>query len=120
MYWWGIRSDIKKILWSIVILLAFASFFVALSGCATQGKLEEKLDSNLGKNIDEIIERAGPPNSMADLHNGGRVYAWQVYANSTFFDKMNGSLGGTCNVRYTTDSDGMILKYSYSGQFCKM
>lgn len=90
-----------------------------LLGCSTESKLREKLNENVGRNIDEIIERAGPPTSTADLHNGNRVYAWQAYAPASFMENMAGNHGGHCNIRYTTDEDGIILRWSTYGNFCK-
>jgi hypothetical protein len=75
-----------------------------------------KLQSWVGKPIDEFIVKMGAPDSSMPLKDGGQVYTWvSVYGSYT------GGLGelpgsgytSTCRISIVTDSEGIIRQYSY-------
>jgi hypothetical protein len=84
-----------KLLISVLVIL--------LASCSTS--LEQKLSKYPGCSIDEVIERRGEPNEVTPLHNGGSIVSWR---------QRWGAYGeNTCTVRFTCDSNGIILSYSY-------
>lgn len=77
---------------------------IALAGCAARMETKwfnDELQHFVGKNLTDITKYIGPPDTKLDVQ-GSTVYTWtpQPY---------------DCKLHLTTDSDGMILAYSWEG-----
>jgi hypothetical protein len=86
----------KRILW-------LAAFWWLLSACMGQ-----KLDSWLGKPIDDYFRRNGPPDKSMTLKDGTIVHTYKqlwgdVYGNYT------------CVINLNVDNQGLIQGYTYHG-----
>jgi hypothetical protein len=103
------------------ILLAFL-FLISLSGCATQGKLEEKLQDNVGENINDIIDEAGPPTNVFHKPNGEIVYTWHYNGDTIASGSSSQAVVTTtyCNISYVTKPDGTIRNWAHQGNICRM
>lgn len=103
--------------------LMFGLLLVYLSGCAhgptLQQRLQQRLDSHIGQNIDDIIERFGPPAQTYQLNNGNKVYIFRSQGPTvTRAEPIPWNFSGqrqlvsqtaVCETQYTTNGVGTIL-----------
>ena len=91
-------------------------------GCATTGKLEERMKARLGQNINQVVTEIGPPHTTFKRPDGATVYTWNNAAGSKASD---GAFGGVvitdygCRVSYTAGDNGVITNYAANGNYCK-
>jgi hypothetical protein len=98
---------------------------VLLTGCATEGKLREHLQSRIGTPINDVIVSAGPPSNVFPLNSGEQLYTWHhshgrvAQAYTSFGVTRAIASEQFCDIRYTVDKAGMITNYSYYGNTCR-
>ena len=129
-------------------LLAFCTILIVcvmLGGCATTEGYRQILETWKGHHVDELITSWGPPNSSAELSDGGKVLGYArsrtiplFLPNTTnttgTFSTFGGGMGTysssstssrmvpialSCATRFTTSSEGYISGYSFQGGDCK-
>lgn len=101
---------------TIVVLLA-------LTGCATTGNYERKLQTWMGHSESDVISRWGPPTNV--YQDGDRRYlTWTKVggsmANATNFGYTAVGVGGTfwCSTTLTS-VHGTIQQWRWEGNACK-
>ena len=90
-------------------ILSMIALVLAFTGCAWQGVPA----SWHGRDLDELITYWGPPDQIYTLKNGGQSVKYQHQRfGSSFYGTSTYATGfGTtywCEVRFTTDSNGVI------------
>lgn len=105
------------------------TMILMLSACATTKKLETKLASRVGMNVNDLINEIGPPQSSFSKPNGEMIYTWVNERNSTisqsgpFPSSFNNSLEverNFCNISYTADKEGIIKSWYHYGNICRI
>jgi hypothetical protein len=74
------------------------------SGCQTTSQVQ---NTWVGHHIDSLIARLGAPNAVIQLQSGGATYTWQEIKH---YSKVY-----ICNNNYTTNSSGIIVNTSWTG-----
>ncbi len=93
-------GDIMSVKLTLFVIL------LSLAGCTT---LNEVMSSWEGHPADELLALWGAPHSRMPLNNGGQVLTWE----STEGNYQYGYR--TCRKSFTTNADGIIERWSYSG-----
>lgn len=86
--------------------LGFALLMTVLSGCestTTTQKRSAFMRTWIGQHIDKLTYVEGAPSTRIERSDGGYVYTW--ISNEQI----------QCRENYVTDSDGIIVSWSYSG-----
>lgn len=114
-----------------------AAAMVALTGCATQAKFKEGMDSWLGSTEGNLVSTLGPPMSVYPTGDGGKILSYsrggnmqmpgslnsttRVYGN-TAYTQTNVMPGANiqlwCNVNFTLDSRGIVQQWNSNGNHC--
>jgi len=107
----------KKTLFGILLA-------AALAGCATTANYEKILASWVGSNVDMLIASWGPPQSSADLSNGGKVLKYfssntTVTTQNYFGVWVSTPQTYSCQTLFTIDASGVITKWKWAGNSCK-
>lgn len=99
---------------------------LVMTGCATTGKLESRMQARVGQNVNNIIDEIGPPTSSFKKPNGDTVYTWvntgasRATAATDFgFNPHVQVQAYSCNVSYTAGADGVVKYWQYRGNACK-
>jgi len=83
--------------------------------CATKNKktdnYQEIISAWNGRNLEELINKAGYPHKSFIASNGNKVYVYSFVRSKHKTDY--------CNTFFETDSNGIIVKCSYKGNACK-
>ena len=87
-----------------VFVGAFAAFIL---GCAHGQTVQQRLNSKIGKNIDNVIAGAGSPTSTYPVHSG-RLYVWKSAS-------IDPSKEGDCEIQYETDANGLVIAATFQG-----
>ena len=101
---------------------------LVIISCATTGKYDEGLQSWVGKSESDLISQIGIPTAYVELSSGRKILEYyhsagtRLVCNISFTGSCNN--GATvvedyCDTRYTTDKNGIIIKWSHSGNKCK-
>jgi hypothetical protein len=107
--------------------LLLVSLVVFLAGCGTietrEQALNRMLSSWVGKHIDELVPKVGPPTRTFELSNGGSVYTWQKNESGFVVMPFMGSVVATpsevyCTINMTSERGGRIVSYSFEGNAC--
>lgn len=97
--------------------LGIAVLCVALGGCyATGADVRAKLGQDyVGKNVDALVVRWGPPASSFKMNSGETAYSWQLATGSSFSvsrdsqtSASGGSRGYACKVNVVALPNGTI------------
>lgn len=88
-----------KVISTFLVVILFAA------GCTT---LKEVMSSWEGRPVDELLSAWGAPDSRIQLKDGGQVLTWTTLWNDADYGIH------TCRKSFTVDSDGIIVKWSYS------
>jgi hypothetical protein len=124
----------KSFVISVVI-----SIFITLTLCSCVSlqmqKLKQKLDQQIGHNIDEVIAKFGVPTNTYTLSNGNKIYEFSFsqtqsynYADpmvtmqqgqiTTQWVPYSGINTVWCKLIFTTDSNGYIIAWRTIGNGC--
>ena len=76
-------------------------------GCAHGQTVQQRLNSKVGKNIDDVIADAGTPTSTYPVHSG-RLYVWKSAG-------ADPAKSGECEVQYETDANGVVVAATFQG-----
>lgn len=88
------------------VIATVLTLSTAILGCATNWK--ESADSWKGQNLDDLIVRWGPPDSIYRASDGRRTALFRhsrLYQGTELY----------CNVRFTTDVKGQIESSAVEG-----
>jgi hypothetical protein len=99
-----------------------------ITACATTEKLELKLKSRMGTNVNDLISEIGPPHDTFTKPNGDVMYTWKNRGPATasavpqnIFSPSHVVFNQNyCDITYTTSKEGLIIDYSFRGNHCKM
>jgi len=92
-----------------VLSILFISIF--LLGCYGPQKMARAFDPWIGKDINTLVERAGPPTKIFDMPNGKqKIYTWI----HTAYSSWDGSRDD-CVFDWTVDNSGLVKSYRYNG-----
>lgn len=103
-----------------VKILALGVIFGAcasLSGCATQAKYKEKLNTWIGAPVDNLVSSWGYPSSQLTAPNGNTVY---VYERSGGYVTPTTSTTNASVTGYGNSAYGTATTTTYGGQFISM
>ncbi len=93
-----------------IFIIFIISFLI--NGCYGPKKMTKAFDPWIGKDINEMIERWGPPTKTFNMPNGQQiVYTWS-YPSYSIWD---GS-PRDCVFDWTVDNNGIIKSYRYKGR----
>lgn len=117
--------------------LAAILVLIALSGCEEvtleqrRDNFNQRIQSHVGQNVADLMEKWGMPASKNELPNGHTLYEW---VRSDKRAESNGgahvgAYGGSssyrsdvytafCNVRAAADEAGKVVKVSWAGNAC--
>jgi hypothetical protein len=125
---------------TIGLLLLLASVF--LVSCATQAKYQAALNTWIGHDVNELVDKWGYPAGSLKAPSGNTVYVYQrgesipmpttyqttasVYGNRNFATGNATTIaygGGTldfwCRTYFETNSSHKIIKWRYEGDDCR-
>ena len=88
------------------IVMSMTLAMLMLSGCESTSTLQKRsvfMDTWLGKHIDRLTYIEGAPSTKIERSDGGYVYTW-IWSGQV-----------QCRENYVTDSDGIIINWSYAG-----
>ena len=97
--------------------LGIAVLCAALGGCyATGADVRAKLGQDyIGKNVDALVVRWGPPASSFKMNSGETAFSWQLASGSSFSvsrdsqtSASGSSRGYACKVNVVASPNGMI------------
>lgn len=103
---------------------------IALSGCATEAKLNAKLDGWVGRPAIELVRQAGPPQKILDGPNGHKWYVYHHentyvtkrrvnydgYGNATISG--GNTLIGYCTMSFEVNAKDIIAGWHKKGDEC--
>lgn len=105
----------------ILILIPFL-----IIACATTGKLEDKMQTRIGMNVNSLIDEIGPPSSSFQKPDGDIMYTWHNDggSNSRTISSYSGyktyaTTNYYCDVTYITGKDQIIKSWQHQGNNCK-
>lgn len=108
------------------VMLLLCCLGITMSGCATVGKYEEKLDTYIGRDVSSLIEEMGVPNKSMDLPDGGKAYSFyherasRSVSSSRFGNYSYGNITThSCETTFFADKDNKIVKWLHSGNACR-
>ena len=119
------------------ILLVPVVLVPAVSGCATTEKAEAKLQTWVGRDVDDLTASMGPPNSSIDLSNGGRQLEWSrvfslsapgqvdssqpgsLPSRATYTRDIGRTATYSCDTTALIDQDGRIMSIQREGNGCE-
>lgn len=122
--------------------LLFITLCILLQGCATTEKYNAMLDTWLGRNINEVINNWGYPDSTFNAPNGNTVYVYSyqsstyvpqtnyttttyspiggsVYSNSTTNSYGGYTINEVCRTYFEADEVGTIVNWQWKGNACR-
>lgn len=99
-------------------------FGLLLTGCATTLRYDQYLDRWIGTDISSIIQSWGPPTSVADAPDGGKVYTWDEAENSFIYvhrspDSRRPARTYWCKTKLITDKAGVVRSWRWNGNACR-
>lgn len=99
----------QLILFGFITSLALC---VALSliSCSTS-TMGTRMTRRIGRPIDEVVLAQGNPSKVEKTPSGGFIYVW-------LHSRKTQEVTLTCNVKYLTDKDGIIMSWHYDGNNC--
>lgn len=84
-----------------------------VSGCATEGKFKENMDSWLGSDADTLVMKMGQPMRESQMPSGnGKILTYESIMNTMYGPAY-------CTTSFYTNSSNVITSYNYSGNMCK-
>lgn len=104
------------------------------SACATEGKLQKRLNSAVGQNIDWVVAGWGYPQGQFRAPNGNTVYVYSqsgtlqmpatatsnVYGNTVQTTVHGGGqLAYGCSIYLEADANNVIQSFKYAGNTCQ-
>jgi hypothetical protein len=107
----------------------FSLVVLGLLGCQSpmtkrKEAWEERLNSWVGADVNNLIGSWGPPTSTYDLPNGNRIYTWERSSQGAVAMPLYGggavarSFTRGCSTNMTADTSGRIVNWQYSGNAC--
>lgn len=95
---------------------------LAIIGCATRLKYDEKIKSHVGETADQLVSELGPPTSTFLTDSGKKIYTYIRDAGATAhydsFLKTAVVKQHTCSTSFTLDK-GIVESYRFEGNACK-
>ena len=97
---------------------------LVLSGCATTGKLEEKMQAHVGQTTDQLVAEMGVPTGEYKSETG-RILTYHMSHGSRGVAQTSGGLTTVsahekyCDVTFTADSNNVVTGYKYEGNRCR-
>lgn len=94
----------RTILWAL-LLLPFVFY-----GCATTGGYERVLQSWVGNNVNNLIQKWGPPTNEYKLPNGNVMYTWLFDGGVVAMPigNMAYAVNRSCKTTFTANGQGII------------
>lgn len=101
-------------------------FLMVLSGCATEGKYREKLQTWVGQDSSDLVAKWGTPDGSIDMPDGRKAYIYKEHAGSRT-NVVQGSTGTdyvfttnySCKTTFFTDpSTKKVVTWEYDGNNC--
>lgn len=99
-----------------------AGITLVITGCATEDKFRDHLQTWMGHDVNDVIMAYGPPSSTYDMPNGNKMYTWlqggRSVAGYNPYSHMAWAATIYCKITMTADPHGTLLQYQYEGNQC--
>ncbi len=97
---------------------------LSLVGCATPPRIDPytaRMDQWIGVHSDDLVKQHGPPSSIYNLSDGGKVMQYQSRgaARTTAAWGVATTEREQCDTSFTTDADGLITNWMAKGNNCR-
>jgi hypothetical protein len=94
---------------------------------ATLKKTQEKVYALLGKDINNLITKLGPPSNVYTMPNGNKMYTWLTVTNKTITTRYNHwlnqlqsqSVKHWCKITFKTNKSGEVVDAKINGNACR-
>jgi len=116
----------------LVLVIAYVISIMTTYSCATTTNYETKLDTWLGRDVNELITSWGPPSNEYTMPNGDKMYTWLIVGNTTILSDYNqylhmtltNSITSWCKTTFTVhhftyfDNHDKITNWRWEGNAC--
>jgi hypothetical protein len=101
-------------------MLVIAILFLSASCATGEKKMNEAMDANVGRNINDVIMEYGQPSKTFVMPNGNTMYTWDSNFGSSGMIVGNGlySSERVCKITLTTDFSQNVINWNYKGNAC--
>jgi hypothetical protein len=90
-------------------------------GCATTAGYEKVLNSWMGQDISNLIEKWGPPSNVFTMPDGRILYSWVFDGGAVAvpIGNMAYAVPRGCKTTFTTSSAGVVQNWRWEGNACE-
>lgn len=103
---------------TILCILLLSLFFW---GCATTAGYEKVLQTWKGHDVNELIQKWGPPSDVFKLPNNSVMYTWLYDGGAVAIPigKIAYAMRRYCKTTFTVDEQGIIQTWRWEGNACR-